>query len=85
MDHKMNDFCHIGFTLDNFYELVVTLTSVDLKVILECQFKQYLGKHSGLHTINEEASFYGIISLQDNNDMEHHIYADYTFDNFQWF
>ena len=38
-----------------------------LKVILEYQFKQYLGEHSGLHTINEEASFYSIISLQDND------------------
>ena len=26
-----------------------------------------LGEHSGLHTINEETSFYGIISLQDND------------------
>ena len=63
----MNHFCHIEG--DNLYELVVTLTAVHLKVILECQFKQYLGEHSGLHTIKEETSFYGIISLQDS-DME---------------
>ena len=89
----MSHFCHIDFTLlkrtqkialqlDNLYKLVVTLTSIHLKVILECQFKQHLGEHSRLHAINEEASFYDI-SLQDN-DMEQHIYRDYTFGNFQW-
>ena len=91
--YKMSHFCHIDFALlkrtrkialqlDNLYKLVVTLTSIQLKVILECQFKQHLGEHSRLHAINEEASFYDI-SLQDN-DMEQHIYRDYTFGNFQW-
>ena len=28
---------------------MVTLTSIPLKVILKCQFKQYLGKHSRLY------------------------------------
>ena len=41
-------------------------------------------EHSRLHTINEEALFYDIISLQDN-DMEQHKYIDYTFDVFRWF
>ena len=95
MDYKINYFCTIDFTLlkeagklplllDNIYELAVILTSIHLKVILDCQFQKYLGEHSGLHAINEEAFFYCIISLQYNG-MEQHIYIDYTFDNFQCF